>query len=463
MKTEHAVKKGRRALVLGGGIAGLSAAIVLARHFDEVTLVERDRYSEDVTAVRPHTPQGAHAHVLLAGGLVALSRLIPHLAAWFDEMGVAEGDLTHHTRVAFEGRWLPKARSGIPIRVCTRSDVEHLLRRHLATLPNVTVRDGCKVEGLIGRERAGGARVSWGSESEELCADLVVDALGRGSPALRWLGEIGVSGVDEQVVDGGIVYASAWFDLPASIDDDWSVLAALPSIPNDARLGVIARFPSGKMICSLVEYGRPKAPANCDELVDRFGAVSVSEIYRLLRISKPISDVSLHGNTHNRLRRFGRLPSFPDGLVVLGDAVCCLNPRYGQGMTVAAMSAERLDHELSRHFSEHRTLDGFSRRFHRSLERMLIVPWQIALMEDRAWVASLSGQTPPLPQRAALFGAQRLLHAAMTNIDTYIRFMRVAQLLDSPAVMLEPRTIARIARGGGAQPAKDDAPSIGSA
>src|SRR6187397_845877 len=93
-------RKGRRALMLGGGIAGLSAAGVLARHFEEVTLVERDRYPTDPAAVRLHTPHGAHIHILLAGGLVTLSRLVPELPSWLDEMGMPEGDLTHHTRVA---------------------------------------------------------------------------------------------------------------------------------------------------------------------------------------------------------------------------------------------------------------------------------------------------------------------------------------------------------------------------
>src|SRR5262245_38491038 len=109
MTIAHHSKKGRRALVLGGGIAGLTTACVLARHFGEVTVIERDRYASG-REVRPHTPQGAHIHFLLAGGLVTLSRLIPKLPAWLDEMGLPEGDLTYHTRVAYEGRWLPRAR-----------------------------------------------------------------------------------------------------------------------------------------------------------------------------------------------------------------------------------------------------------------------------------------------------------------------------------------------------------------
>src|SRR5271170_3922481 len=120
MASTRVSKKGRRAIVLGGGIAGLSAVGAVARHFDEVTLVERDRYPLE-PAERPHTPQGAHAHILLAGGLVTLFRLFPELPGWLDAMGRPAGDLTYHTRVAYEGRWLPRAQSGIPVRTCTRA------------------------------------------------------------------------------------------------------------------------------------------------------------------------------------------------------------------------------------------------------------------------------------------------------------------------------------------------------
>jgi 2-polyprenyl-6-methoxyphenol hydroxylase-like FAD-dependent oxidoreductase len=138
--------------------------------------------------------------------------------------------------------------------------------------------------------------------------------------------------------------------------------------------------------------------------------------------------------------------------VVIGDAACSLNPRYGQGMTVASLGADRLDRELS----AARSLDGFSQRFQRSLDRMLLVPWQMALMEDRAWVSSLSGEARSLGQRLALAGSQRVLRTAFSDIGTYIRFMRVAHLLDSPVKMLAPRTLARIARGGSAGSVKDD-------
>jgi phytoene dehydrogenase-like protein len=68
----------RHAIVLGGGICGLATAGVLSRHFERVTVIEPDRYGE-AGVPRRHAPLGAHIHILLAGGLMTLTRLVPAL------------------------------------------------------------------------------------------------------------------------------------------------------------------------------------------------------------------------------------------------------------------------------------------------------------------------------------------------------------------------------------------------
>jgi hypothetical protein len=67
---------GKRAIVVGAGLGGLSAARVLADYFDEVMLLDRDELPDDATP-RPGIPQGKHPHSLLGGGLKALENLFP--------------------------------------------------------------------------------------------------------------------------------------------------------------------------------------------------------------------------------------------------------------------------------------------------------------------------------------------------------------------------------------------------
>ena len=55
------------AVVVGGSMAGLLAARVLAAHFDRVTIVERDALPATPT-FRKGVPQARHVHVLLGRG-----------------------------------------------------------------------------------------------------------------------------------------------------------------------------------------------------------------------------------------------------------------------------------------------------------------------------------------------------------------------------------------------------------
>jgi len=67
---------GKRAVVVGAGIAGLASAAAVADFFDEVIVLENDATPRDV-GPRPGTSQAAHTHTLLAGGVKALSELLP--------------------------------------------------------------------------------------------------------------------------------------------------------------------------------------------------------------------------------------------------------------------------------------------------------------------------------------------------------------------------------------------------
>src|SRR5947208_1082510 len=86
------IPKKQHALVIGGSMAGLLAARVLADHFAQVTVVDRDRFPE-TPGPRKGVPQARHIHVLLVRGLRILEHLFPGLQADLLAQGAQRMDL----------------------------------------------------------------------------------------------------------------------------------------------------------------------------------------------------------------------------------------------------------------------------------------------------------------------------------------------------------------------------------
>ena len=63
-------------MVVGGGIAGLSVCATLAKHANEVILLERGKRL-DYPQVRKTIPQGHHIHILLKAGQDKLDKIYP--------------------------------------------------------------------------------------------------------------------------------------------------------------------------------------------------------------------------------------------------------------------------------------------------------------------------------------------------------------------------------------------------
>jgi 2-polyprenyl-6-methoxyphenol hydroxylase-like FAD-dependent oxidoreductase len=126
----------RQALVIGSGMAGLFAARVLADHYEQVTIIERDRLP-DGPDIRPGVPQGRHVHGLLLRGLQVLEQLFPGISAELEHAGAQRidwiNDLEFHTVYGI----LPRFASEYQVLTCSRPLLEGTARRRLAAHPHV--------------------------------------------------------------------------------------------------------------------------------------------------------------------------------------------------------------------------------------------------------------------------------------------------------------------------------------
>jgi len=285
-----------------------------------------------------------------------------------------------------------------------------------------------------------------GGANQTIEADWIIDARGRSSQLSKWLENHGYGPVEEEVVDAGVTYSSCIFVPETEHDMDWIVMASSPRFPDQPEGAGVMRIGERKWLSALVGYGGLPTPRSTEELRDRIARLYPAPFSERLKETKAESDSIAHyGRIRNRRRLFTKMKDWPDRLSVIGDAACTFNPRYGQGMTLALIAAQTLGTVLESHWARTGSLDGLAHRFQSALDRTFIIPWQMALVEDRLWSHEAQQRTPTIPDKILATLSQRLLNAAFSDIGTYIRFMNVAHLLEPPTHLLTLRTLFKVA------------------
>ena len=110
-------------------------------------------------------------------------------------------------------------------------------------------------------------------------------------------------------------------------------------------------------------------------------SLTVPDIYNVIKRAEPLGHIAIHKLPTNLRRHYERMKRFPEGYLILWDAMCSFNPIYGQAMSVAAMQAEVLDHCLEDAIRRG-TLQGIASPYFASAAAVIKNPWMLALVED---------------------------------------------------------------------------------
>jgi 2-polyprenyl-6-methoxyphenol hydroxylase-like FAD-dependent oxidoreductase len=454
-----------QAVVLGGGIAGLATARLLARHFDRVLVIERDRRAdvespEDAFAgwMRPGASQFQHSHAFLARARLVLLAHLPDVLDRLRAEGVPEMPLAETTPPGL--RLPPRADDeDVVLLACRRATLEWALRESVRAWPNVELREGARVAALDGvghdggRPRVTGVRLADGTA---VPADLVVDATGRRSRAPEWLAALGAPRPEEQDGDAGLVYFTRFYRR-ASGDGPQATTGL---VAGDLGWVKLAVFPGDAGTFSIT-VGAPAEDEALRALVDpecfeRFLAAFPSVArWRRPQVSAPIAGhatpVLVMGVLRNRRRRFVDAggPLAP-GFVALGDAAYHTNPIYGRGATMALVQAALLDEALGIYGADVRAV---ARHLERRSERELGPFFDAALAADRTRLGATPGFAPTdvrawlvrAADRAMGWFLQRgLLPAMRVDPVVFRALMRIFNMLEPPESLLRrPELVVR--------------------
>lgn len=461
------------AIVIGSGFAGLSAAARLTQDFAQVTLLDRDHFTDAVTEEESDDPelwrqhyeaetrrrsgvaQYKQPHVLLQKGLELIEEIFPGYKQELAQAGALDLDLLSDIIVYdWDREWLPGHSSGTRSLAASRHLYETVLRKFVLRISNLKVQTSAAVNGLAynaEEQRVTGVHLKSG---QVLDADLVVDASGKQSDVSKWLEQLGHKPPSTMTVEAGLQYTYRMYEMPEDPDRKWSIAVCIDN-PEYNRTAVMVPIETNKWQLNLSGYKGYHCPLDEEGFLQFAKDLPSPTIYEAIRHAKPVSDISAYRNTGNFRRLFEKAPP-PNGLCVVGDAVCSFNPIHGQGMTVGLMGSELLAKCISEQLkgtagSERQlqlaALTGLPAKFHSQLGGLVDYPWTVSVGPD----AQKPDAVMNMPQTEAnafsvlltkYFVA--LQQARFDDLYLMKKVTRVGHMLSPPTVLFGPDVVGRL-------------------
>jgi 2-polyprenyl-6-methoxyphenol hydroxylase-like FAD-dependent oxidoreductase len=425
------------ACVLGGSVAGLLAARVLADHARTVVVIERDEVNLDGRS-RAAVPHDLQLHALLPGGRSFLDRWLPGFTREATDRGAVP---IRPDQLAFyvgEQRQVPS--KSLSMVAATRPFLESLIRQRVLAIPNVhTV--SASATGLDVRDDAvRSVRLVDRGTEQTLGVDFTVDAMGRSSKLSDWIEQAGYPRPHLQRLPAEINYVSALFERSEDANAAPIVGAqALPANPvTPERPHVFVSAVEGmRWMVLLMGYGddRPTRTIEgfrsvCAALPPVFGQAVSGRVAR---------GIETYRQADSRRRDFTDLARYPGRVVSVGDSVASFNPIYGQGMSSAALQASA----LSRYLMSSPELDEPATDFFTLQSVVVDAAWTMSAGVDAARLDAVSGADVPDDVKRRRWTLQQVMQAAQVDPALSEASGAVTGMLAHPSTLADRDVVER--------------------
>lgn len=410
--------KYRHVVILGGGFAGPLMAIAVSPHAERITLVER--YSREPEEEWLGTPQSHHGHYLTLKGQKLLEKLLPGVLQELRAHGAHEIDWAKNTSWTNQGGVTPLYESQVTSLLFSRKLLDRMVFGKAAALTNLTVVKAAVDELEFKDSRVQSVRLSHGQFISD--PDLVIDTRGRTARMRERLQAV-VGPIPERSIKNNIIYHTLSFDQTYDPTAKVQQYFRQPDLSNGG-IGYFASPVEGNRLAfTLSDYYGNRSSRPFETLKN----------HPLLE-GRSLSNPHIFTNLSSVHTQYGKARNWIANYLIVGDAVCRLNPVFAHGMTVALEMVTVFREQLLKkdRISTHQLQQRF--------DRLVLCPWAYAQMD------SIRTRENPAPAGIrVLRGSIRVLFL-MTSYDraVHLTFLRVVQLVASPLAFLSPFFLIRV-------------------
>ena len=347
-------------VVIGGGVAGLSAGLGLAREGHQVTILERDPAPGDggveeafASWRRKGVPQIRQGHFVLGRAKAMLEANAPDVLDALANEGIVGAYSPMLALLPADQLQPGDDLAPIPTR---RIPFELTMRRVAEATDGITIRGDAQVTGLasengIGRPRVRGVRLADGTD---VPADFVVDAAGRRSGVQEWLRTAGATLPPEQTQDAGVTYFGRYFRARGDTPDPWALLSS----SSDAGYASLVVFPGDRGTYGVVFFAPSwdkdfRALRNDEAWMRAAREFPPAAPWIASDYAEALTSVDVTAGHANTLRPFldDGVPTYLGSLPV-GDAVCTTDAPLAWGLSLGMTTGFAAARAISEYASD---------------------------------------------------------------------------------------------------------------